>query len=209
MSYGFMDIARTPSVIAAQEANGAAELWSDFHGHREFDRFGPAEAAFIEARDSFFIATVAENGWPYVQHRGGAPGFLRVLDEKTLGFLDYRGNRQYLSLGNLAANDRAALILIDYPARRRMKMFARVEVKNLDDDSDLIEKLSTPGYKAKAERVFLLHLEAFDWNCAQHITPRFSEEELAPALTQVRERIEELEAENRRLRERLAAQAKA
>lgn len=203
MSYTFLDIASTPSVKAAQAANGSANLWGDFKGRREFDRLTEAETAFIAERDSFYMATVGETGWPYIQHRGGAPGFLRVIDEKTLGFLDFRGNRQYISLGNAATNDRVALFLMDYPNRRRLKIFARIEVKNLADDAALIAKLTMPGYKAKPERAFLLHIEAFDWNCPQHITPRFSEAELESALAPVREKLARLEAENRALREKL------
>ena len=150
------------------------------------------------------MATVSENGWPYVQHRGGPPGFLHILDDRTLAFADYRGNRQYISVGNLAANDRAALILMDYPGRRRLKMYGHVEARSLVDHPELAERLAIPGYKAKAERALLVHLKAFDWNCPQHITPRFSEPELADALAPVRQRIEELEAENKRLRQQLA-----
>ncbi len=205
MAYGFLDIARTPSVKAAQAANRVEGLWTDFKGKRTFDRFTEAEAQFIAARDSFYMATVSESGWPYVQHRGGPPGFLRMLDDKTLAFADFRGNRQYISLGNATANDRVALILMDYPNRRRLKIYARIEAKDLSADAALAEKLTLPGYKAKPERAFLLHLEAFDWNCPQHITPRFSEAELAPALAPVRQRIERLEAEIQALRDRLAA----
>src|ERR1700760_4739734 len=121
MAYGFLDIAMTPSVKAAQAANGGAEIWTEIKSHRAVDGFTEAETQFIGARDSFYIATVSETGWPYVQHRGGPPGFLRVLDDKTLAFPDFRGNRQYISVGNLTASDRAALILMDYPRRRRLK----------------------------------------------------------------------------------------
>ena len=150
------------------------------------------------------MATVSENGWPYVQHRGGPPGFLHILDDRTLAFADYRGNRQYISIGNLAADDRAALILMDYPGRRRLKMYGHVEARSLVDHPELAERLAMPGYKAKVERALLVHLRAFDWNCPQHITPRFSEPELADALAPIRQRIEELEAENKRLQQQLA-----
>jgi hypothetical protein len=205
MPYGFLDIAITPSVKAAQEANGAAELWSDFKGHRAFDRFTENEAAFIAERDSFYIATASETGWPYVQHRGGPKGFLRVLDDRTLAFADFRGNRQYISVGNLAADNRASLILMDYASRRRLKIYARIETKSLSDNPELAEAVATSGYRAKAERAMLLHLEAFDWNCPQFITPRFTEAEIAEALAPVNKRIEQLEAENRMLRDKLAA----
>jgi predicted pyridoxine 5'-phosphate oxidase superfamily flavin-nucleotide-binding protein len=205
MAYGFLDIAITPSVRAVQEANGTASRWTDFKGHRDFDRFTEAEKTFISERDSFYMATVSETGWPYVQHRGGPKGFLRVLDDKTLAFADFRGNLQYLSVGNLAADNRVSLILMDYAARRRLKIFARIEVKNLTDNPELLEAVATPGYRAKPERVMLLRLEAFDWNCPQFITPRFTEAEIAEALAPVNRRLEQLEAENRTLRATLAS----
>jgi predicted pyridoxine 5'-phosphate oxidase superfamily flavin-nucleotide-binding protein len=205
MPYGFLDIAVTPNVKEAQRANGSADYWDGFSGERTFDRLGEAERAFIAARDSFYMATVSETGWPYVQHRGGPPGFIRVLDDKTLAVADFRGNRQYISLGNLAASDRVSLFLMDYPNRRRLKIFAHVEIKNLADNPELAAAVATPGYKAKPERVLLFHLDAFDWNCPQHITPRFSEAELAEALAPVREKLMALEAENRALREKLTA----
>ncbi|HZC56720.1 MAG TPA: pyridoxamine 5'-phosphate oxidase family protein [Xanthobacteraceae bacterium] len=209
MAYGFLDIARTPSVKAAQAANGVGAFWDQFKGHRQSNRFTAAEVEFIAARDSFYLASVSETGWPYLQHRGGPVGFLRVIDDTTLAFADFRGNRQYISLGNVAANDRVALFLMDYPNRRRLKIYARIEVKNLTVDLALTEKLALPGYKAKPERVFVLHLEAFDWNCSQHIMPRFTEEEIDAALSSVRARIAQLEAENKTLREKLSSAAEA
>ncbi|WP_029003223.1 pyridoxamine 5'-phosphate oxidase family protein [Azorhizobium doebereinerae] len=205
MSYGFLDIAVTPSVRAAQAAMGADHLWSDFAGHRAFDRFTAHEAAFIAERDSFYMATISETGWPYVQHRGGPRGFLRQIDDRTLAFADYRGNRQYISLGNLAANDRACLFLMDYAHRARLKIYARVETVALDADPELTARVTVPDYKAKLERIFRLRLEAFDWNCPQHITPRFTEPEVAEAVHPLRERLAGLEAENAELRRRLAA----
>ena len=205
MPYGFLDIATTPSVKAAQVANGSAEYWSAFQGNRSFDRFTAAESAFIGARDSFYIATVSENGWPYIQHRGGPPGFLRVLDDRTLAFADFRGNRQYITVGNVAAGSRASLILMDYPGRRRLKIYAHVEIKDLRENPELTEAIATPGYNAKAERATLFHLNAFDWNCPQHITPRLTEAELAEALRPIALRLAELEAENKLLKEKFAA----
>ena len=204
MAYGFLDLASTPGVRAAQEANGSGEYWANFHGDRAFDRFTEAEAAFIAERDSFYMATVSESGWPYVQHRGGPPGFIRILDEKTLAIPDFRGNRQYISTGNLATDDRAALILMDYPHRRRLKLYAHVEAKDLAADRSWPPKLTLPDYRAKVERALVIHLTAFDWNCPQHITPRFSEAELEPALAPFRARLEALEAENQALRAKLA-----
>jgi uncharacterized protein len=151
------------------------------------------------------MATVSESGWPYVQHRGGPPGFIRVLDERTLAIPDFRGNRQYISTGNLVTNDRAALILMDYPNRRRLKLYAHIEARDLEKDPELATELALPGYRAKVERGLVMHLAAFDWNCPQHIVPRFSEAELAPALAPLRARLEALESENQALRAELAA----
>jgi uncharacterized protein len=205
MAYDYLDFASTPAVRAAQEANGSSELWANFKGDRPSGRLTQAEAAFITARDSFYMATVSESGWPYVQHRGGPPGFIRILGDRALAIPDFRGNRQYISAGNLAANDRAALILMDYSNRRRLKIYAHVEARDLATDPDLAAELALPGYRAKVERGLVFRLVAFDWNCAQHITPRFSETELAPALKPVRDRLEALEAENQALRAALAA----
>ena len=205
MAYGFLDIATTPSVHAAQVANGSAGLYDKAGAHRVFDRFGPSEEAFIAARDSFYMASVSETGWPYVQHRGGPAGFVKLIDDTTLAFADFRGNRKYISLGNTNANDRVALIFMDYPNRRRMKLYARIEARDLADDPELAEKLALPGYRAVPERAFLLHLEAFDWNCPQHITPRFTEAEIAAAVAPLQARLEELEAQNHALREKRAA----
>ena len=205
MPYGFLDIAATTGVRATQEVNGSGDYWAAFKGDRPSDRFTEAEIAFIAGRDSLFMATVSESGWPYVQHRGGPPGFIHILDERTLAIADFRGNRQYISIGNLASNDRAALILMDYPNRRRLKIYAHVEARDLAADPELAAKLNLPGYRAKVERGLVIHLAAFDWNCPQHITPRFSEAELAPALAPLRARLQALESENAALRAELAA----
>jgi predicted pyridoxine 5'-phosphate oxidase superfamily flavin-nucleotide-binding protein len=204
MAYKFLDIASTPSVREAQAANGSRDMWEHFKGHRAFDRFTENEAAFIAARDSFYLATVSESGWPYVQHRGGPLGFLKVLDEKTLGFADFRGNLQYITLGNVAADDRVALILMDYPNRARLKILAHMEVRDLAAESDLAARLALPGYRGKPERAFLLRLETFDWNCPQHVTPRFTAEEVQVSVSQLLVRIAALEAENEQLRSRTA-----
>jgi predicted pyridoxine 5'-phosphate oxidase superfamily flavin-nucleotide-binding protein len=200
MGYAFLDTLATPSVRAAQEANGVGALWQEAGKGRDFVRFGPAEAAFIAARDSFYLASVSENGWPYVQHRGGPQGFLRVVDERTLTFADFRGNRQYISLGNIGADDRVCLFLMDYPNRARLKVLAHMRSVGLSDDPELAERLAMPGYRGKPERAMVLKLEAFDWNCAQHITPRFTIEEILAAVAPLRSRIAELEAEVARLR---------
>ncbi len=197
MSNGFLDIATTPSVLAAQAANGSAGLYDKVVARRPSNRFGDTEAAFIAARDSFYMASVSEAGWPYVQHRGGPVGFLRRIEGNRIGFADYRGNMQYLSAANLAADDRAALFLMDYPNRRRLKLIGHVHAS--DDPAD-ITALMVPDYRAVPERAFLIDIVGFDWNCPQHITPRFTEAEiergtqpLLEELARLRARIEELE----------------
>ena len=180
MPYGFLEIAATPSVRAVQARMGAGEIWQDFKGHREFDRFGENEAAFVGDRDSFYIASMSETGWPYVQHRGGPPGFLKVIDSHTIGFADFRGNRQYVSVGNLANNDRVALILVDYPNRSRLKLLGHAQVI-APEQTNLLAALQTPGYRGKVERGLLIRIEAFDWNCPQHITPRYTQAEWSAA----------------------------
>lgn len=204
MTNDFLAIATTPSVLAAQVANGSAGMY-DKPGHRRADHFTSTEVDFIAARDSFYMASVSETGWPYVQHRGGPSGFLKVLDETTLAFPEFRGNRQYLSLGNTAADSRVALILMDYAHRRRLKLYARIEARELPLDPELAERLSMPGYRGVVERAFVLHLEGFDWNCPQHITPRFTEAEVTSASAALTGRLAELETENAALRAALAS----
>jgi predicted pyridoxine 5'-phosphate oxidase superfamily flavin-nucleotide-binding protein len=205
MSYGILDTLASPAVRAARDANGAGQLWESAEIDRPSDRFGEAEAAFIAERDSVYIASVSETGWPYIQHRGGPKGFLRVLDDVTLGFADYRGNRQYLTLGHIAADDRVALFLMDYPNRRRLKLLAHMTAHDLKAEPELAASLATPGYRGFPERGFTLRLEAFDWNCPQHIVPRFTAAELEAASAPLRERLAELELENSRLRAALTS----
>jgi predicted pyridoxine 5'-phosphate oxidase superfamily flavin-nucleotide-binding protein len=205
MAYDFLDRLDGPLVRVARDANGVGDLWDSVEIDRPSDRFGDAEAAFIAERDSFYIASVSETGWPYIQHRGGPKGFLRVLDEATLGFADYRGNRQYLTLGNVSADDRVALFLMDYPNRRRLKLLAHMTAHNLKTEPDLAARLATPGYRGLPERGFTLRLEAFDWNCPQHIAPRFTAAEVEAASAPLRQRLEALELENGRLRAALTS----
>ncbi|MFT4255302.1 MAG: pyridoxamine 5'-phosphate oxidase family protein, partial [Caulobacter sp.] len=181
-------------------------LWTPGQVDRRMEAFTENEEAFIAERDSFYMASVSDTGWPYVQYRGGPPGFLKVIDETTLAFADFHGNRQYISVGNLDANDRVALILVDYPRRARLKILAHAERLSLDADPALLARVSDPAYRAKPERIFRLRLAAFDWNCPQHIVPRFTEAEVSRAVQPLRERLEALEAENRTLRERLGQQ---
>ena len=204
MGHRYFDIAETPSVVDAQISNGSRDIYAGMEGDPFPVEITADVADFIAARDSFYMATVSETGWPYVQHRGGPPGFLKVLDAQTLGFADFRGNRQYISLGNASANNRAALILVDYPHRRRFKIYARIEARDLKADPELARKLALPGYRALPERALLLHVEAFDRNCPQHITPRFTQAEIEAAIEPMRLHLAALEAENHALRAQLA-----
>lgn len=205
MPYDYLETAITPSVRQAQARMGADRIWRDFKGDRPSDAFTENEAGFIAERDSFYMATVSETGWPYVQHRGGPPGFLKLIDARTLAFADYRGNRQYISTGNLAANPRASLILVDYPNRARLKIYAEVEILDLETDPALTQAVTDTAYQAKLERIYKLRLKTFDWNCPQHITPRLTERTIAEALRPLRDRLAELEAENAALRAQLGA----
>ena len=196
MSRAFARIAFTDAVKEAQRRNGARQTGERLEAHPAArDALTPELARYIAERDSFFMATASRAGWPYVQHRGGPPGFLKVLDERTLGFADFSGNRQYLSIGNLAENDRVHLFLMDWAHARRLKIWGRAEVV---EDTALIEALMPAGYDARPERAIRIHVEAWDMNCNQHITQRFTERELTPGLDALARRIALLEA---RLRE--------
>ncbi|KPF72162.1 hypothetical protein IP88_10255 [alpha proteobacterium AAP81b] len=196
----FLALTATPAVRAAQAADGSRASYARFDDATDFPGLTAADIAFIAARDSFYLASVSADGWPYVQHRGGPPGFVRALDAHTLAFADYRGNRQFLTVGNSVTEPRVALILVDYPAQRRLKLLARLEVRPLADDPALAAALAVPGYRALPERAFVLHLAASDWNCPQHITPRWTEPEIAAAMAPLHERLAALEAENAALK---------
>ncbi len=192
------DIAFTPAVKALQERNGSRAGYARMAEKKDWhDTVTPDLAAFLAERDSFYLASASAEGRPYIQHRGGPKGFLKVLDDKRLAFADFGGNRQYISAGNLSENDQAAIFLMDYPNRRRIKLWGRARV--VEDDPELLARLVEPGYKAKPERAFLFEVEAWDVNCPQHITPRYSEDQIAPALAKLQARIAELEAEVKRL----------
>ncbi len=194
MGHKYAGIAFTDTVKDLQTALGSRRGYAKRDvGPDTNDRLGPQEAAFIAARDSFYMATVSETGWPYMQHRGGPAGFVRVLDDKTLGFADFAGNRQYVSIGNLKTDDRVSLFFMDYANRARLKMFGRARVLG-PDDAETLQRLATPSYSARVERGVAITVEAFDWNCPQHITPRFSAAEIDTTVVQLAARVKELEA---------------
>ena len=195
MGHRFAEIAFTPAVQAQQEAHGTRASYARFsEGPPWNDRLTEKEVEFVQARDGFYLASVSETGWPYVQFRGGPPGFLRVLDERTIGWADFRGNRHYVSTGNVSGDDRVALILMDYAHRRRLKILGRAELLAVGADDGLAERLAVPGHRAVVERAVRVRIEGFDWNCPQHITPRFTLEEIEDAVKPLRERVAELEA---------------
>ena len=202
MSQRFAELAFTPLVKKQQEKHGSRRQYARMAEIGEAgDRLTEFEREFIAERDGFYMASTGETGWPYIQYRGGEKGFLHVLDDQTLGFADLRGNKQYISTGNLEHDDRVALFLMDYAHQMRLKILGRVAVHENDAEAAaLLEKLRVPGEKTSAERAMVIHVEAFDWNCPQHITPRYTQEELTATLEPIRKRMEALEAENARLR---------
>lgn len=196
MSHAFAEIAFTPSVKAAQERDGSRTGYArNFEDGGELQnlRFGEAETAFIASQRSFYMASVSETGWPYVQHRGGPIGFLKALDERTLAFADFAGNRQMISVGNLAVNDRVALIMVDYGSRTRLKILGHMRVHDLVAGDPLASQLLTPGYRARTQRAMTIDVVGFDWNCPQHIPLRFEADDVERALADRDRRIADLE----------------
>jgi predicted pyridoxine 5'-phosphate oxidase superfamily flavin-nucleotide-binding protein len=195
MGHKFAELAFTDAVKNVQSEQGSRKSYARLETDEDYnDVLGPNEAQFIAARDSFYMATVSETGWPYVQHRGGPSGFVKIIDGKTLGFGDFRGNRQYVTAGNLRQNDRVSLFFMDYPNQTRLKLLGRV--RTLDrDEQGILQKLSLDEkHQARTERAFLISVEAFDWNCPQFITPRYTRGEVDQHISALQSRIEELEA---------------
>jgi len=201
MAHNFGSLVFTPLVKALQEKYGSRRQYARLEaGHPSRDLMGPDESEFIGERDSFYMATVGSTGWPYIQHRGGPKGFLKIIDDHTIAFADFRGNKQFISTGNIGTDNRVALIMIDYPRQARLKILGRAEIFEGEAAREWIERLREPGYKAVIERVYVIRVEAFDWNCQQHITPRFTAEQIQEALAPFERRMEELEKENKKLR---------
>ncbi|BDC49253.1 phosphatase [Bryobacterales bacterium F-183] len=206
MAYNFGSLVFTPVVKALQEKYGSRRQYARMEnsGAQRGDRLGPQETDYIAEQDSFYISTIGSTGWPYVQHRGGPKGFLKVIDDHTVAFADFSGNRQYVSTGNLMTDNRAALILVDYPRQARLKILGRVEVFEGDKAKDWLPKLTDPTYKAHVERAYVITVEALDWNCPQHIVRRYTEEQIRHVLEPIERRLQDLEAENAELRRKLA-----
>ncbi|MDI1242018.1 MAG: pyridoxamine 5'-phosphate oxidase family protein [bacterium] len=196
MANKFHEIAFTDAVMAVQEKYGTRRHYAKLENRADSNaRIGDAETDFIESRDSFYLATANDEGQPYIQFRGGPSGFLKVLDERTIGFADFRGNLQYISVGNASTNNKVAMILMDYPSRSRLKMLGEIEFFDASDRPDLIEKLGDPAYDAKVERAAVIHLKGIEWNCSQHITPRYTMDEVKAMIQPLYEHIESLESE--------------
>lgn len=203
MARAFAEIAFTSAVRKFQNQQGSANSYDKFlePEAERGDTLTETEIEFIVARDGFYQATVSEAGWPYVQFRGGPAGFLKILDEKTIAYADFRGNRQYVSAGNLADNDKISLILMDYPNRRRLKLWGRARLIDKNEDANLVSSLQIEGYRGLPERAVVITIEAFDWNCPQHIPQRLTADELKPHLAELHQKIADLSEENNSLKE--------
>jgi predicted pyridoxine 5'-phosphate oxidase superfamily flavin-nucleotide-binding protein len=204
MAQNYVHTLFTDAARAMQEADGSRGSYARMEegASGDPDAISNKEAEFIAARDSFYLASVTSEGWPYMQHRGGPSGFLKVLPGNRLGFADYRGNRQHVSTTNLIAEPRVSLFLMDYPNRRRLKILGRARIVSAEDDPGLVASLMPEGYKALAERAYIIDVVGFDWNCPQHITPRFTEAELAQAIRPLTTELNQLRSEVERLRAR-------
>lgn len=195
MANNFPSIAFTPAVKVLQEKYGSRVNYDRMEKRTIIDGLSENEKSFVAQRDSFYMASCGENGFPYIQHRGGPKGFLKVIDSKTLGFIDFSGNKQYITTGNLVTNNKVSLIMVDYPNRARLKIYAKTEVVELSNRPELLKTLTLLDYAYKPERMMLLAIEAYDWNCPQHITPRYTVEEIEEALLAQKEYIKKLEEE--------------
>jgi hypothetical protein len=197
MGSKFNEIAFTDSVLQAQQHYYGK---SQRPGEAERDALADEDTAFIHSRDSFYMATVSETGWPYIQHRGGKPGFLHVCSPTRLAFADYKGNRQMVSTGNVAHNDRVALFLMDYPNRERLKILGRARIEDAKDHPDLVAELAEPDVSRSVERLFFIDIVGLSWNCPQHITPRYTMDEIEKWAAPLKQRIAELEEQIRQLK---------
>lgn len=203
MAKNFATVAFTDSVKAMQEKLGSRSSYARMERDTYVEGLTENEIDFISQRDSFYMASIGENNFPYIQHRGGPKGFVKVLDAKRIGFIDFRGNMQYITVGNIATNNNVALIMVDYPAKTRLKILAKAEILELKDEPKLYDSLDLDDYKFKPERMMLLHIEAYDWNCPQHITARYTVEHIEEAFAGQREHIAELQAEIKELKQKL------
>jgi predicted pyridoxine 5'-phosphate oxidase superfamily flavin-nucleotide-binding protein len=206
MAKNFASIAFSEEVKALQEKKGSRASYARMEREVHQDGLTENEVAFISQQDSFYIATVGESGFPYIQHRGGPQGFIKVLDTKRIGFIDFKGNMQYISVGNIVTNNKVALIMVHYPSRTRLKIYAKAEIVELKDAPALYDQLDLSEYKFRPERMMILHIEAYDWNCPQHITPRYTVEEIEEVVAAQKNYTSKLEAEIKSLKQKLKEQ---
>lgn len=195
MAQNFASLAFTPEIKVLQEKYGSRPGYERMEKRMVVTGLSENEIDFISDRDSLYMASIGENGFPYIQHRGGPKGFLKVIDSSTIAFIDFSGNKQYISVGNLATHKNVSLIMVDYASRSRLKIYAKAEILELKDNPALLQKITLENYAYKPERIMLLTIEAYDWNCPQHITPRYTTEEIEAALIPQREYIKKLEDE--------------
>ena len=200
MAKNYPALAFTDAVKKMQEKAGSRSSYARMERDTYVDGLTENEIQFISNMDSFYLATIGENGYPYIQHRGGPKGFLKVLDKKRIGFIDFRGNMQYISVGNMATNNNAAIIMVDYPARARLKILAKASIIELNDDAALYDLLDLKDYQFRPERMMVFDIEAYDWNCPQHITPRYTLEDIEEGFASQREQIAALQAEIKALK---------
>lgn len=203
MAKNYAAIAFTDEVKKMQEKFGSRAGYARMEKHKYLDGLTENEAAFIGMQDSFYMATTGENGYPYIQHRGGPKGFVKVLDANRIGFIDFSGNRQFVSVGNLATNNKVAIIMVDYPSRTRLKLYAQANIVDLKEDVDLYAILDLQEYDFQPERMIVFQIEAYDWNCPQHITRRYTLEQIEGLFNAQSQHIKELEAEIKTLKARI------
>ena len=202
MARNFAEIAFSDAAKELQEKYGSRNSYSRMEKFSEVNGLTNGEFSFIENQNSFYLSSIGSNGFPYIQHRGGPKGFLKVLDSKRVGFIDFTGNKQYVSVGNIATNSKVSLIMVDYPRKSRLKIYAKAEVIQLEEQPELYELLDLDDYKFRPERMLVLHIEAYDWNCPQHITPRYTVDDVETALIPQQKHIAKLEQEIRELKEK-------
>lgn len=200
MAKNFAEIAFTDAVKKLQEKHGSRSSYERMEKFSVTDGLTEGEISFIKNRDSFYLASIGENEFPYIQHRGGPKGFLKVLSRKQLGFIDFIGNKQYVSVGNMETNKNVSLIMIDYPTRTRLKIFAKAEVVEIADNPELYKELGLDDYKFRPERMMIFHIETFDWNCPQHIIPRYTVAEINDAFLTQQKYVKKLEEEIKALK---------
>jgi len=204
----YQKLAFTDAIKKLQEENGSRSAYENMEKRSIVDGLTENEIGFISERDSFYMASYGENEYPYIQHRGGPAGFIKVIDDKTIGIVDFSGNRQYISLGNISNNNKVALFLMSYPQRARLKIYAHAKVVELKDNEELYNQLKPSDYKFRPERMLVFEIQAYDWNCPQHITPRFTKEDVEMAFQPQKEYIAKLENTIRELEEKLAQKSK-